>query len=62
MFSLKPNCLSSEYRSKQAFLFDQLINKDIISMNKIKGRLPEKPIRPTLLAALQKKSKLKKNI
>jgi len=55
MFFLKPNCLLSEYRSKQAFLFDQLINKDIISMNKIKGRLPEKPRRPNIAGRIAKK-------
>jgi len=42
--------------SKQASLFAQLINKDIISMNNIyKGRLPENPIRPNIAGRFAKR-------
>ena len=44
--------------TKQASLFAQLINKDIISMNNVQGQAVRKAhkaqVRPTLLAALQK--------
>jgi len=46
--------------SKQASLFAQLINKDIISMNNVQGRLPEKPIRPNIAGRLAKKFSIKK--
>jgi len=44
---------------KQASVFICPINKhkDIISMNNVQGRLPEKPIRPNIAGRLAKKNK-----
>jgi len=51
---------NNKQASKQTSLFAQLINKDIISMNNVQGRLPEKPIRPNIAGRLAKKFSIKK--